>query len=288
VDVLVKGMAKDEPLLVVGLVDTETVEKARVIHDTYPTATAAMGRVISGALLLSSLLKEEQKVIIQVKGDGPLREIVAEADWLCRVRGYVKRPHIHLELRDDKFDVGRAVGSGFFYVIKDLGIREPYHGSVPLQTGEIAEDLAYYLSVSEQIPAAVSLGVYVDTDNTVKASGGFMVHALPGTSDAAIDHLETRLKQVPPVSSSILKGLGPEEIMEEAVGMPVEILERKEVLYYCPCNKQRVMDVIVALGKKDMEEFIQKKETVTIRCRFCGTEYDVTREEMSELLKGMA
>ncbi len=286
-DVLVKGMAKGEPLLVVALVNTEAVEKARAIHDTYPTATAALGRVISGALLLSSLLKEGQKVIIQVKGDGPLREIVAEADWLCRVRGYVRRPHIHLELRDNKFDVGRAVGSGFLYVIKDLGIREPYHGSVPLQTGEIGEDLAYYLSVSEQIPAAVSLGVYVDADNRVKASGGFMIHALPGVSDEGIDRLEKRLKQVPPVSSSILEGYGTEEIMEEAVGMPVEILERKEVLYYCPCNKQRVMDVIVALGKKDMEEFIQKEETVMIRCRFCGTEYGVTMEEMKELLKGI-
>jgi len=285
VDVLVKGMAKGEPLLVVALVNTEAVEKARVIHDTYPTATAALGRVISGALLLSSLLKEGQKVVIQVKGDGPLREIVAESDWLCRVRGYVRRPHIHLELRDNKFDVGRAVGSGFLYVIKDLGIRDPYHGSVPLQTGEIAEDLAYYLSVSEQIPAAVSLGVYVDADNRVKASGGFMIHALPGVSDEGIDRLEKRLKQVPPVSSSILAGYGTEEIMEEAVGMPVEILERKEVLYYCPCNKQRVMDVIVALGKKDMEEFIQKEETVMIRCRFCGTEYGVTMEEMKELLK---
>ncbi len=286
-DVLVKGMAKGEPLLVVALVNTEAVEKARAIHDTYPTATAALGRVISGALLLSSLLKEGQKVIIQVKGDGPLREIVAEADWLCRVRGYVRRPHIHLELRDNKFDVGRAVGSGFLYVIKDLGIREPYHGSVPLQTGEIGEDLAYYLSVSEQIPAAVSLGVYVDADNRVKASGGFMIHALPGVSDEGIDRLEKRLKQVPPVSSSILAGSGTEEIMEEAVGMPVEVLERKEVLYYCPCNKQRVMDVIVALGKKDMEEFIQKEETVMIRCRFCGTEYGVTMEEMKELLKGI-
>lgn len=281
-------MAKNEPLLAVGLVNTETVERARTIHGTYPTASAAMGRVISGALLLSSFLKEGQKVIIQVKGDGPLREIVAEADWLYRVRGYVKRPHIHLELRDNKFDVGRAVGSGFLYVIKDLGIREPYHGSVPLQTGEIAEDLAHYLSVSEQIPAAVSLGVYVDADNRVKASGGFMIHALPGTSEAALDYLEKRLKGIRPVSSGILEGLGPEEIMEEAVGMPLEILERKEVLYYCPCSKQRVMDAIVALGIKDMEEFIQKKESVKIRCRFCGTDYTVTQEELTELLKEMA
>jgi molecular chaperone Hsp33 len=174
-DLLLKGMVKNEPLLVVGLVNTETVEKARIIHDTYPTATAALGRVISGSLLLSSILKEGQKVIFQVIGDGPLRGIVAEADWLCRVRGYVKRPHIHLGLKDGKLDVGRGIGKGFLNVIKDLGLREYYRGTVPLQTGEIATDLAYYFNSSEQIPAAVSLGVYVDTDNSVKASGGFMI-----------------------------------------------------------------------------------------------------------------
>ncbi|MHC4278151.1 MAG: Hsp33 family molecular chaperone HslO, partial [Planctomycetota bacterium] len=174
-DFLLKGTAEEERLLVVGLVDTETVEKARAIHDTRPTASAALGRVISAAVLLSSTLKEDQRVIVQVIGDGPLRGVVAQADWLCRVRGYVKRPHIHLGLKDGKLDVGRGIGKGFLNVIKDLGLKEPYGGTVSLQTGEIATDLAYYLTVSEQIPAAVSLGVYVETDNSVKASGGFMI-----------------------------------------------------------------------------------------------------------------
>lgn len=284
-DLLLKGMAKEEPLLVVGLIDTETVEKARLIHDTYPTASAALGRVISGAILLSSLLKEGQRIILQVVGDGPVKEIVAEADWLCRVRGYVKRPHIHLELKDDKLDVGRAIGKGVLNVIKDLGLREYYRGSVPLQTGEIATDLAYYFRDSEQIPAAVSLGVYVDVDNSVKASGGFMIHALPGVKDETIEYLGKRLEGIRPVSSMILKGLGPKEIMEEAVGLPIEILERKEVLYYCPCNKDRVLDAIAALGKSDIKELAHKGKTVNVQCQFCKTGYAVSQEELLSLLK---
>ncbi|MCL4477165.1 MAG: Hsp33 family molecular chaperone HslO [Nitrospirae bacterium] len=286
-DLLLKGIAKEEGLLVVSLVSTETVEKARLIHDTYPTATAAFGRVLGGALLLSSLLKEGQKVILQVSGDGPLKEMVAEADWLCRVRGYVKRPHIHLELKDEKLDVGRAVGKGIMHVIKDLGLREYYRGSVPLQTGEIATDLAYYLTASEQIPAAVSLGVFVDTDNAVKASGGFMIHVLPGATDETLRYLKERLKKFPPVSSMIREGCGPEEIMEKAMGLPVEVLERKEVHYYCPCSRDRVLDTLVALGEKDMNELAEKDERVNVQCRFCMKEYSVSREELLSLLKAM-
>lgn len=286
-DLLLKGVAKEEPLLVVGLVDTGTVEKARLIHDTYPTASAVLGRTISGAILLSSLLKEGQRVILQVVGDGPIKGIVAEADWLCRVRGYVKRPHIHLGLKDGKLDVGRAVGKGFLNVIKDLGLREPYQGSVSLQTGEIATDLAYYFNTSEQIPAAVSLGVHVDVDNSVKASGGFMVQVLPGVKDETIEYLEKRLKGLRPVSSMILEGLGPKEIMEEAVGLPVDVLESKEVLYYCPCNEDRVLDTIVTLGKEDMQDIACRGEPVEVECQFCKTEYTISQEEILSLLKSI-
>lgn len=283
-DLLLKGIVKDEPLLVVGLIDTETVEKARVIHDTYPTATAALGRVISGSILLSSILKEGQKVVLQVIGDGPLRGIVAETDWLCRARGYVKRPHIHLGLKDGKLDVGRGIGKGFLNVLKDLGLREYYRGIVPLQTGEIATDLAYYLNVSEQIPAAVSLGVYVDTDNSVKASGGFMVHILPGLRDEIVGYLERKLKGLPSVSTMILDGLSPKEIIEEAVGLPIEISEWKEVLYYCPCTKDRVLDVIVVLGREDIGKLVSRGEVLYVQCEFCKKEYVVSQDDLQFLL----
>jgi molecular chaperone Hsp33 len=287
-DTLLKALATDEPILLVALVDTDTVERARVIHDTYPTASAAMGRVMSGTLLLSSLLKEGQKVIIQVAGDGPLKGVMAEADWRCRVRSYVKRPHIHLGIKDGKLDVGRAIGSGFFNVIKDLGLRDYYQGSMPLQTGEIATDLAYYLHTSEQIPAAVSLGVYVDTDNAVTASGGFMIHSLPGASDEITGYLEERLAGVRPVSSMIRDGLEPEKIIEEATGLSFKILERRDVLYSCHCSKERVLDAILAIGKKDIEELIHKNETSRIECQFCKTEYLVAEDELELLLQEFA
>lgn len=286
-DLLVKGLVKEEPVIVIGLVSTETVEHARSIHDTYPTATAAFGRTMSGAILLSTLLKEGQRIALQVVGDGPLKEVFAEADWLSRVRGYVRKPHVHMDLAGGKLDVGRAVGKGFLHVTKDLGLKEPYHGSVPLQTGEIAEDLAYYLRTSEQIPAAVSLGVFVDTDNAVKASGGFMLHLLPDAGDPIIAYLENRLKGLLPVSSMVREGMGPVEIMKEVVGIPFDILEERKVVYHCPCTKSRVKDALVALGERDMRDLAEKGEPLTIRCHFCKTEYTVTKEELGSLLTGI-
>lgn len=283
-DGLLKGITRGEPLLVVGLVDTAAVEKAKSVHDTYPTASAALGRIMSGALLLSSLLKDGQKVMLQVAGDGPLHGGLAEADSSGHVRGYIKRPHVHMGLKDGKLDVGRAIGTGYLNVIKDLGIREYYRGIVPLQTGEIATDLAYYLNVSEQLPAAVSLGVYVDADNSVKASGGFLIHPLPGAGDDAIVRLEKRLEGIRPVSAMILDGMGPREIMEEAAGLPVEIREQKDVSYFCPCTRERVLDAIAALGAAEIDELIGKGEPAKVECHFCRKTYLVSREELLSLL----
>ena len=196
----------------------------------------------------------------------------------------MKRPHIHLGLKDGKLDFGRGIGKGFLNVLKDLALREYYRGIVPLQTGEIATDLTYYLNVSEQIPAAVSLGVYVDTDNSVKASGGFMIHTLLGLRDEILGYLERKLKGLPPVSTMILDGLSPKDIMEEAVGLPIEISEWKEVLYYCPCTKDRVMDAIVALGREDIEELVSKGEVLDVQCKFCMKEYVVSQDELQFLL----
>ena len=284
-DSLWKGTTRGEPLLVVALVDTDSVERAKEVHDTFPTATAALGRVMSGALLLSSFLKDRQKVMLQVSGDGPLQSVVAEADWAGNVRGYVRRPHIHLGIRDGKLDVGRAIGQGFLNVIKDLGIREYYRGSVPLQTGEIAKDLAYYLSASEQIPAAVSLGVYVDPDNVVKASGGYLVHPLPGTSEETIVFLEDRFRRIRPVSEMILDGMGPGEVMEEAVGLPIDVGERKPVVYRCPCTRDRALDALAALGKQEVDDLVRKGETVNVECHFCRERYDVSFGELVSLLE---
>lgn len=286
-DEIVKGLVKDEHLLVVAVNCTGVVEEARKIHDTWPTATAAMGRVIAGTLLLASTLKDKQKVMLQVKGNGPLQEIVAESDWLFRVRAYVKRPHIYMGLNGDKIDVGRAVGMGFLNVIKDLGLREYYQSSVSLQTGEIATDLAYYLNTSEQIPSAVSLGVFVETDNSVKAAGGFMIQTMPQTKPEIIDYLERKLSLCSSSSTMILQGLNPLQMLEEAVGLPIELLLRSEVSYGCPCSKDRVINAVVALGKREIEEMIEEGKTVDIECHFCKRKYELTINELRGILKDL-
>jgi molecular chaperone Hsp33 len=287
-DLLVKGMAKGEPLLVVGLRSTGIAERARTIHATLPTASAALGRTLSGAALLSSFLKEGQRVMIQIAGDGPLRGIVAESDWLGRVRGYVRRPFVHLGPKDGKLDVGRAVGRGTLTVLKDLGLREYYRGTVPLSTGEIASDIAYYLSASEQIPAAVSLGVYVEPDNSVTASGGFLVHALPGCRLDLLEELEDRLRKVRTVTEMVREGIPPKMMMEEAVGRQVDVREEKEVTYFCPCTRERVMDALVALGPGDLDSMAHEEKASTVRCEFCHTVYVVSREELAFLAKEAA
>lgn len=286
-DEIVKGLVRDEHLLVVAVNCTGVVEEARKIHDTWPTATAAMGRVIAGTLLLASTLKDKQKVMLQVKGNGPLQEIVAESDWLFRVRAYVKRPHIYMGLKGEKIDVGRAVGIGFLNVIKDLGLREYYQSSVSLQTGEIATDLAYYLNTSEQIPSAVSLGVFVETDNSVKAAGGFMIQTMPQTKPEIIDYLERKLFLCSSSSTMILQGLHPLRMLEEAVGLPIELLLRSEVSYSCPCSKDRVINAVVALGKREIEEMIEEGKKVDIECHFCKKKYELTINELRVILKDL-
>lgn len=284
-DESVKGIIKDENVLVTATVCTKTVEHARKIHDTWPTATAAMGRVITGAILLASTLKEGQKIMLQVKGDGPLKEVVAECDWLYRIRAYVKRPHIYMGLKGEKIDVGRAVGKGFLNVIRDLGLREFYQSSVTLQTGEIATDIAYYLNVSEQIPSAVSLGVFVETDNSVKAAGGFMIQTMPETKIEIVEYLERKLSQAEPASSMILNGMTSLQMLEEAVGLPIEVIHRAEISYYCPCTKERVIKAIITLGREEIRHMIEKGETVDVECYFCKKKYELTVEELKSLLR---
>ncbi len=287
-DRIVKGMAKGEPLLVVGVQSTGMAERAKTIHGTLPTASAALGRALSGAALLSAFLKEGQRVMIQIAGDGPLRGIIAESDWRGRVRGYVRRPCVHLGVRDGKLDVGRAVGRGTLTVLKDLGLREYYRGTVPLSTGEIASDIAYYLSASEQIPAAVSLGVYVEPDNSVSASGGFLVHPLPGCAPGLIEELEDRLQNVRPVTEMIREGMSPRKMLEEAVGRQVDVREEKEVTYFCSCTRERMQDALVTLGPGDLCSMARRGKDAMVRCEFCHTTYVVTRAELTFLAEEAA
>lgn len=286
-DEILKGIVSDEDILVTGIIDTETVEKARLIHDTYPTVSAALGRAMSGTLMLSSQLKEEQKLTLQLLGDGPIKEIIVDADWRLWVRVYVPRPHVHVESKNGKLNVGRALGKGLFSIIKDLGMAQPYRSTIPMESGEIAEDFAYYLNVSEQIPSAVSLGVFVDAENSVKASGGFMVQALPGAKDHVIQFLEQRINSLPPFTTMLLEGMMLVDILQKAVGLPFHITERRPVSYQCSCSIDRVMRAIVALGEKEVTDFIEKKENLEVQCEFCKKEFILSPEQLGLILEKM-
>ncbi|HEY3489135.1 MAG TPA: Hsp33 family molecular chaperone HslO [Candidatus Deferrimicrobiaceae bacterium] len=282
-DQLIKGTAKGAPLLVVGVSCTAAVAEAARIHDCHPTAAVALGRALGGALLFSAMLKEGQRVILQVAGDGPLGGIVAEGDAAGRTRGYVKQPHADLYLPDGRIDVGGAVGKGILSVVRDLGVRQNYRGSVPMQTGELAEDLAHYLHVSEQIPSAVALGVFIDPDGSVGAAGGYMLQALPGADDLMLEFLEHRITETKPVTAMLRDGMTPEEMLKEAIGIPFDILERKEPRYFCPCSRERVLNALAALPMADREELSEKGEPVVVTCEFCRTVYEITPEAIRDL-----
>ncbi len=281
----VRGITKNGAFRIFATDTKDLVEEARKRHRTTPTATAALGRALTAAALLSLDLKTG-RVMLQINGGGPLGEILAEADAEGNVRGLVQRPNIHLTPQKGKLLVGQAVGKeGFLSVTRDLGLKEPYQGAVKLIYGEIAEDLSYYLTVSEQIPSAVALGVFVDTDNSVQAAGGFLIQRLPAASDEIIEATERVLQNLPPITTLLREGLSPEEILKRIFGPEeVEILEKRPLAYRCRCSRERVERALVALGPEEIKALIAKGEPAEITCDFCGEKYLFTPEELEGLL----
>ncbi|MCU4138867.1 MAG: Redox-regulated molecular chaperone [Thermodesulfobacteria bacterium] len=262
----------------------DVVETVRKIQGLSPVASAALGRALAGVALLSADLKTG-KILLQINGGGPLGEILAEGNYQGNLRGTVRNPNVYLEIKNKKLPVGEAVGkNGFISVVKDLGLKEVYQSSIKLISGEIAEDLAYYLTVSEQIPSAVSLGVLVNTDGSILAAGGFMVQKLPEAQDKEIAELEEKLKNFPLITTLLSQNKTPEEILEMLFSN-IKILEKRELRYKCTCSKERVENMLIALGEKELEDFIKKKESVEVTCHFCRTKYTIPLERIKELLK---
>jgi molecular chaperone Hsp33 len=261
----------------------DIVETARKLQGLSPIASAALGRALAGIALLSADLKT-RKMLLQINGNGPLGEILAEGNYKGELRGTVRNPNVYLEIKGKKLPVGEAVGkNGFISVVKDLGLKEVYQSSTKLISGEIAEDLAYYLTVSEQIPSAVSLGVLVGTDGKILAAGGFLIQKLPEAKDEEIAELEEKLKNFPPITTLLSQGKTPEEIL--AMLFPnIKILEKRKLKYKCTCSQKRVENMLIALGEKELEEFIEKKEPIEVTCNFCRRKYIVPLEKVKELL----
>lgn len=265
---------------------TELVEELRRRHDTYPTATAAMGRTVTAAAMMGAMLKGSEKLSIMVKGNGPIGQIVAESNALGEVRGYVHNPHIHLPSNSmGKLDVAGAVGTeGFIDVIKDLGMKEPYRGSIPIISGELGDDFTYYFAVSEQTPAAVGLGVLVDTDESVIVAGGFIVQLLPGLTDAEITEIEKAVGAMPSVTALLDQGLEPEEMLRYLLPDAV-VMDELDINFACQCSRERVEQTLVSLGRDELERLIAEDEQAEVVCHFCNEAYVFNKDDLQVILE---
>ena len=264
------------------------VQKAREIHHTSPVASAALGRLLTAAAMMGSMLKGDKDLVtLQIRGDGPLQGIVVSGDCCGRVKGYVFNPNVELpDKYPGKLDVGGAIGAGYLDVIKDIGMREPYAGRIELVTGEIAEDLTYYFAQSEQTPSAVGLGVLVETDTSVRRAGGFMIQLLPGADEGMVSRLEEKLRHVPYVTDLLDAGKTPEEILELLLGdMGLRILDRLPASFSCNCDRQRVEKALISIGREELEKIIEEDGKANLHCHFCAKEYDFTKSDLLCLLE---
>jgi len=285
-DYIVRASAADGQIRVFAATTRDLVEKARTIHGTSPVATAALGRLLTGAAMMGSMMKGRSDVLtVQVMGDGPIGSLTVTADSMSRVKGFVQNPEVMLPASaEGKLDVGGAVGMGMFRVIKDLGLKEPYIGEIELISGEIAEDFTYYFAASEQTPSSVALGVLMNRDNTVAQAGGFIIQLMPNATEEVISHLEQKLTEVTAVSGLLEEGMTPEEILEYIfAGFDLKLLDKIPTSYYCNCSKERVEKALISLGAKELNAMIADGEPITMNCHFCDSNYTFSVDELKEL-----
>ena len=290
-DEIVRAITGDGLVKAAAITGRDLVERARNIHKLLPMATAALGRTLLGASLMGDMLKEEKGALtLQIKGGGPLGTILAVSDWEGNVRGYVQNPHVALmEQRPGKLDVGAAVGvDGTLTVIKDIGLKEPYVGSIGLFSGEIAEDLAMYFAESEQIPTACALGVLVGLDQSLTAAGGYLIQLLPGAGEDMIAKIEAGVRAMGPVSSALAGGLDGEGLLRGVLnGFNLEILEKHPVEYRCCCSRDRVSRALISMGRKELTQLIQEQGQAELTCQFCDQVYRFSQTELEQLLAEM-
>jgi molecular chaperone Hsp33 len=269
-------------------VTTNLVEEARRRHDCFPVATAALGRTMTGALLMAANLKTAENLTIRISGNGPLGEIVADASPDGSVRGYVRNPFVDLPLKNGKLAVGQAVGSGHIYVTRFAGLKQPFTGSAALVSGEIAEDLTHYLTVSEQTPSSVALGVLIAPDTTTLAAGGFFIQALPGAEEDALMRLEDNLRHIPPVSQMVHSGQDAKGILETVFyGLPTTVYDTLNVKFNCQCSRERVHGMLVSLGADEIKAMAAEGQA-EVCCHFCNEKYQFDSKELTNILEQFA
>ena len=267
----------------IAAITTQLTEEARRRHDCYPVATAALGRCMTGALLLAANLKTEETLTVRIDGKGPLGSILADARPDGMVRGYVKHPHVDIPLKNGKMDVGSAVGEGEIYVTRFTGLKEPFTGSTSLVSGEIAEDLTHYLYTSEQTPSTISLGVLINPDLSVAASGGLFIQALPGANDEDLLAIEANLAVMPPLSHFIAEGQPAEAILRFIfAGLSVTLYESQKVAFSCTCSRDRVIQALISLGYEELINIAQDGQA-ELSCHFCNEKYHFQKNELETL-----
>jgi molecular chaperone Hsp33 len=291
-DTLVHGTAADGTVRCMAAVTTNLVAEAARRHDLWPTVAAALGRTLTGTLLLGSSLKELDRLTVQIVSDGPVGGITAEVNARGQVRGYVRNPEAHASYNEKgKFDVRAVVGQGMFYVTRESGYdvglyRDPYRGSVPLVSGEIAEDFAYYLTKSEQIPSAVILGVHLQKEVPyVTSSGGLMIQMMPGADDKAVSTIESSISQMPQATTMIREGARPVDLLRAALGdIELEVLDEKPVSFTCSCSYERAVSLISSIDRAELESMLREDRGAVMTCHFCNETYRLNEAELIKVL----
>lgn len=286
-DILIRCVSNDGSIRLFCCTTTKIVEEARVIHNTYPVATAALGRMLTAGSMMGTMLKSEKdSITLQINGKGPIGSIIVVSDISGDVRGYVANPYVDLGPNaQGKLDVGGAVGTdGTFTVIKDLGLKEPYVGQVPIVNGEIGDDIASYFVYSEQTPTAVALGVKLAKTGAVDAAGGFIVQVMPDADEKTIDLLENNVLSIKSVTDIISEN-GIKGLLDRVMNnIEYTVHEEKKISYRCNCNRNRLEKALIALGKEDIKEIIEEQGQAELVCHFCNKKYMFNKEELEDIL----
>ncbi|MBO5474852.1 MAG: Hsp33 family molecular chaperone HslO [Lachnospiraceae bacterium] len=285
-DYMVRATAANAQIRAFAVTSRELVERARAAHDTSPVVTAALGRLMTGGVMMGSMLKGENDMLtLQIGGSGPVHGLTVTADSKGTVKGYADNPQAMMPPNSaGKLDVGGVIGVGVLTVIKDMGLKEPYSSAIELKTGEIANDLTYYFAASEQVPSSVALGVLMDRNNTVKQAGGFILQLMPFTEERVIDQLERKLSAMKPITAMLEDGSTPEQILELVLGdMGLEITDTMPVRFQCNCSRERVEKVLISLGRKELQSLIDEGKDVELNCHFCNQRYVFGVKELKEI-----
>ena len=286
-DYIVRATAADHSIRAFAITSKNIVEEARKDHNTSPVITAALGRLLSGAAMMGTMMKGEKDLLtVQIQCQGPAQGLTVTADSAGHVKGFPRVADVELPPNAlGKLDVGGALGLGVMSVIKDMGLKEPYVGQIALQTGEIAEDLTYYFATSEQVPSAVGLGVLVDVDGSVKQAGGFIIQMMPYAEEETISKLEKKIAEFKSVTYALEHEHTPEKMMEDLLGdMDMKIYEKVPTQFHCNCSKERVEKAVISVGKKEIQNMIDDGEPIEVNCHFCNTHYHYSVDDLKRML----